>query len=190
MAYAGQTLDNPVSGERFIFRKTAADTSGELLEFDLVLQPDGKVPGKHVHPKQEERFEVLEGTMQFKLGRKTIVAKAGDVVTVPAGKSHKFQNGGATPAHVRVQVTPALKMEELFETVSELAAEGKVLKSGMPKPLELALFVREYKDEVQAPFPPAALQRASLSPLAAIAKARGRNRRYVQRARQATLATA
>jgi hypothetical protein len=30
MAYAGQTLDNPVSGERITFRRTAADTNGEL----------------------------------------------------------------------------------------------------------------------------------------------------------------
>jgi quercetin dioxygenase-like cupin family protein len=178
MAYAGQILENPQSGERFIFRKTAADTNGEYLEFDLELQPDGKVPGKHVHPKQEERFEVLDGTMKFKLGRRTIVAKAGDIVTVPAGKAHKFQNGGVTTAHVRVTVTPALKMEELFETVCELAADGRTLSNGMPKPLDLALFVSQYREEVQAPFPPATLQRASLAPLAAIAKARGHHERY------------
>jgi hypothetical protein len=58
MAYAGQILENAQSGERFFFRKTAADTGGEYMEFDLELQPDGKVPGKHVHPKQEEQFEV------------------------------------------------------------------------------------------------------------------------------------
>ena len=178
MAYAGQILENPQSGERFIFRKTSADTNGEYLEFDLELQPDGKVPGKHVHPKQTERFEVLDGTMKFKLGRKTIVAKAGDVVVVPAGKAHKFQNGGVTTAHVRVQVTPALKMEELFETVCQLAADGRTLSNGMPKPLDLALFVSQYREEVQAPFPPATIQRASLAPLAAIAKARGFHERY------------
>ena len=44
MAYTGQILDNPVSGERIIFRKTAADTDGELLEIDLELAPDGHVP--------------------------------------------------------------------------------------------------------------------------------------------------
>lgn len=178
MAYAGQVLDNPQSGERFVFRKTTADTDGEYIEFDLELQPDGKVPGKHVHPKQTERFEVLEGTMKFKLGRKTIVAKAGDVVVVPPGKAHKFQNGGMTTAVVRVHVAPALKMEELFETVCQLAADGRTLSSGMPKPLDLALFVSQFRDEVQAPFPPAAIQRASLAPLAAVAKARGLHQRY------------
>ena len=37
MAYTGPTLDNPISGERITFRKTAADTNGELLEIDLEL---------------------------------------------------------------------------------------------------------------------------------------------------------
>jgi mannose-6-phosphate isomerase-like protein (cupin superfamily) len=54
-----------------------------------------------------ERFEVLEGTMTFKLGRKTIVAKAGDVVTLPAGKARKITNGGFTTAQVLVQITPS-----------------------------------------------------------------------------------
>ena len=40
MAYAGLILDNPVSGERFEFRRTAADTNGELLEFDLIMAHD------------------------------------------------------------------------------------------------------------------------------------------------------
>ena len=85
MAYAGQRITNPVSGETITFRQTAADTGGELLAIDLELTPDGHVPGAHVHPEQEETFHVTAGTMQFKLGRKTVMATAGDTVVVPAG---------------------------------------------------------------------------------------------------------
>jgi quercetin dioxygenase-like cupin family protein len=180
MAYAGQILDNPVSGERITFRRTAADTDGELLEIDLELTPDGHVPGRHVHPLQEERFEVLGGTMKFKLGRRTVVAEAGDVVTVPAGRSHAFENGGDETAHVRVQVRPALKMEHLFETAVGLANEGRTTSKGMPRPLDLALFVREYDAEVRAPFPPAWLQRATMAPLAWVARKRGLAERYAR----------
>ena len=45
MAYSGRVLDNPISGERITFRKTAADTGGELLAIDLELSPNGHVPG-------------------------------------------------------------------------------------------------------------------------------------------------
>jgi quercetin dioxygenase-like cupin family protein len=178
MAYAGQIIENPVSGESITFRKTAADTGGELLEFDLELTPDGHVPGKHVHPSQEERFEVLAGTMKFKLGRKTVVAEAGEVVTVPAGAAHKFANGSDETAHVRVQVTPALEMERLLETAVRLAEEGRTTSKGMPKPLDLALFVTEFGDEVQGAFPPAWVQRATMAPLAWIARRRGHAERY------------
>ena len=180
MAYAGQIIDNPVSGERIIFNRTAAKTNGEYLEIELQLAPDGTVPGMHVHPAQEERFEVLEGRMKFRMGMRTIEAGPGDVVTVPAGKAHKFTNAGDETATARVTVTPALDMERLFETAAELAEDGRVLRSGMPKPLDLALFVREFRREVRGPFSPGAVQRATLAPLAALAKLRGHGERYVR----------
>ena len=135
MAYAGQTLENPVSGEKITFIQTAADTDGELLEIELELSPDGAVPGAHIHPEQEERFEIVEGKMAFRMGLKKIVAGPGDVVTVPAGKIHAFKNAGDETAKVRVQVRPALQMEQLFETTVALAEDGRTTSKGMPKPL-------------------------------------------------------
>jgi mannose-6-phosphate isomerase-like protein (cupin superfamily) len=109
MAHAGQALNNPISGEQITFKRTAADTDGEYLEIELRLAADGKVPGTHVHPEQEERFEVLEGRMRFRIGLKTIDAGPGEVATVPAGKAHKFANAGDGEAVARITVTPALR---------------------------------------------------------------------------------
>jgi quercetin dioxygenase-like cupin family protein len=178
MAYTGQTINNPVSGEQITFLQTAADTAGEKLEFELALSPDGHVPGAHVHPEQQERFHVLEGTMKFRLGLRRIVAEAGDTVVVPAGRVHRFANGGDTTARCRVEVVPALDMEQLLETTVELALEGNVSRKGMPKPLHLALFVRRFAREVRAPFPPAWMVRGLMAPLAAIARWRGHADRY------------
>jgi quercetin dioxygenase-like cupin family protein len=178
MAYTGQTINNPVSGEQITFLQTAADTAGEKLEFELALSPDGHVPGAHVHPEQQERFHVLEGTMKFRLGLRRIVAEAGDTVVVPAGRVHRFANGGDTTARCRVEVVPALDMEQLLETTVELALEGNVSRKGMPKPLHLALFVRRFAREVRAPFPPAWMVRVLMAPLAALASRRGHAERY------------
>jgi quercetin dioxygenase-like cupin family protein len=180
MAYTGQVIENPVSGERIIFRRTSADTNGELLEFDIELTPDGHVPGMHVHPAQEERFEVLGGSVRFQKGIKRVTATAGDTVVVEPGKAHKFENVGGESATMRVQVRPALEMERLFETAISLAEEGRVTSKGMPKPLDLALFVREFKDEVRGPGTPGWAQRAALAPLAWIARRRGRDERYAE----------
>jgi mannose-6-phosphate isomerase-like protein (cupin superfamily) len=178
MAYAGQILENPVSGERIVFRKTSADTDGELLAFELFLAPDGHVPGAHVHPEQEERFEVVKGTMKFRRGLKTVIARPGDTVVVPPRTIHRFENGGNEPAHVLVEVRPALRMEQLFETATALAREGRTNRKGLPKPLELALFVREFEREVRAPFPPAGVVRAVTAPLAWLAALQGLDERY------------
>ena len=44
MAYAGKVIENPVSGEKITFHKTAADTDGELLEITLELSPTAPSP--------------------------------------------------------------------------------------------------------------------------------------------------
>ncbi len=178
MAHAGQTISNPISGETFTFVKTAADTGGELLEIDMTLAADGHVPGAHVHPEQEERFEVESATREFRRGFKKVVAGPGDVVVVPPGVTHKFRNGGDEPARVRVQVRPALKMEELFESTVALAEEGKTNRKGMPRPVHLALFVGAYEREVRAPFPPAPVVKALMAPLAWYGRRRGHADRY------------
>ena len=177
MAYSGQILDNPVSGERFVFHTTTHDSDGELLAFDVVIAPDGQVPGAHVHPMQEERFEVISGRVRFRKGLRTVIAKAGDVVFVPAGMSHSFINDSEDEAVMRVEVSPAMKTEELFETTVALATEGRTFRSGLPKPLELALFMREFSDEVRAPIG-ASLAQAVTAPLAWLAARRGLDRRY------------
>ena len=178
MAYTGQIIQNPVSGETIEFLQTSADTGGELLEFELTLTPDGHVPGAHVHPEQEERFHVLEGEMTFRLGARKIVATAGETVVVPAGRVHKFANKSGAPVRARVEVVPALDMEDLLTTTAELAIEGNTNRKGMPRPLHLALFVRRFRREVRAPFPPAPIVRALMAPLAAIAASRGHAERY------------
>jgi quercetin dioxygenase-like cupin family protein len=179
MVYPGQTLENPASGERITFRHTAADTNGELVAVDLELPQDALVPGGlHIHPLQEERFAVVQGTMRFRLRRERIIAGPGTLVVVPPGIPHDFANAGDEEALVRVEIRPALKMEQLFETAVSLAEEGRTMRKGIPKPLDLALFTREFEREVQGAFPPLWMQRLALAPLAWLAKRRGYATRY------------
>ena len=99
MISPGQTLENPVTGERFTFTRTAASTGGELLAFDFNLCPGGAVPIPHVHPTQTERFEVVDGVMSFRVGLRKIQAGPGDVVEVAPGVTHSFANAGENEAH-------------------------------------------------------------------------------------------
>ena len=170
----GQTVENPVTGERFTFTHTAASTDGELLAFDFALRPGGAVPIPHVHPVQMERFEVTAGTMRFRVGLRTVIAEPGDVVEVEPGVMHSFANDGDGEARLRVEVRPALAMEEMFADVVELAEAGRMTRRGLPRNLlDLALLARTYDAEAHAPLLGVRLQRFLLAPLVWLARARG-----------------
>ena len=169
----GQTVENPVTGERFTFTSTAASSGGELLAFDFALRPGGAVPMPHVHPVQTERFEVVSGRMRFRVGRRTVVAGPGEVVVVEPGVGHSFANAGEDEARLRVEVRPALAMEEMFADVVALAEAGRMNRRGMPRSLlDLAVLARTYDAEARAPFLGRVLQRVLLAPLVALARAR------------------
>ena len=162
----GQMLDNPVTGERFTFTDTAASSGGELLAFDFVLRPGGAVPIPHVHPVQTERFEVVTGRMRFRVGLRTVHAGPGDVVEVAPGVMHAFANDGDEEARLRVEVRPALRMEEMFAEVVAMAEAGRMGRRGLPRNLlDLATLARRYDQEAHAPFLSVGVQRMLLAPL-------------------------
>jgi len=163
MITTGQTLRNRVTGETLVFRTTSADTNGERVVVETFVEPNGAVAAAHVHPAQEELFEVLAGELELRLGKQTLVAKAGDRVLVPAGTPHRFRNVGEETAHFVCEVTPALGFEQLIETMFSLAEDGKVNRKGMPNPLRLAVIAKHHFGDVQLPFPPAWLQRLGLA---------------------------
>ena len=169
----GQTLENPITGERFTFTDTAATTDGELLAFDLALRPGGAVPIAHVHPIQTEHFEVLEGQMRFRLGLRTRLAGPGDVVEVAPGVIHSFANDGEEEARLHVEVRPALAMEQMLAEVVALAEAGRMTERGMPRNLlDLAVLARKYDQEAHAPYLSVGVQRMLLAPLVFSARRR------------------
>ena len=162
MITTGQSLVNPATGETLVFRTTAADTNGEAVVVEAFVEPHGAVAAAHLHPSQEERFEVLSGELEFRVRKQTFVARAGDRVVVPAGTPHRFRNLGEETAHFVCEVRPALGFERLIETMFTLAADGKVNRKGMPNPLRLAVIANHHFGDVRLPFPPAWLQRLGL----------------------------
>ena len=163
MISTGDRLENPVTGEILIFHRTARDTDGEAVVIETIVRPGGFVAGAHVHPHQSERFEVLEGTLGFRVGDEELIANPGDVATVEPGTRHRFWNAGEDEARFLCEVRPALDFESLIETMFTLAAEGKTNRKGMPNPLRLAVVARAHFETVRLPFPPGWLQRAGLA---------------------------
>jgi quercetin dioxygenase-like cupin family protein len=186
--HAGDTIENPVTGERITFRTTARETGGEAVVLECFVQPTGFVAAAHVHPAQEERFQVLRGTVGFRVGGEERIAGPGERLTVPAGTPHKFWNAGDGEAHFVCEVRPALQFEQLLETMFALAADGKTNRKGLPNPLRLAVIAKHHFDDVRLPFPPAWLQRLGLTLGAPLGQALGYGPTYEPRADHAPAA--
>jgi len=89
MIRTGDTIENPVTGERITFLATSTDTDGDAVVIETVVQPDGFVAAAHVHPSQSERFAVTAGQLGLKLGRKKMTLGPGEVAMVEAGTAHR-----------------------------------------------------------------------------------------------------
>jgi quercetin dioxygenase-like cupin family protein len=173
MARSGDVLQHPVTGERVIWRKVAADTQGELLQGDLFAEPGGFVAAAHIHPNQEERFEVLAGTLRIRIDGEERLLRAGDIAVVPPGRPHVWWNAGQEEVHVLGEFRPALRTEMFFETFFGLATDGKTNRKGLPNPMRLAVLMREYEEELQLARPSIRVQRAMFGPLAVVGRLLG-----------------
>lgn len=161
LAYAGKIIESPDT--RLVFKRTAADTNGELLRFEQFVQADHAPVLAHIHGRQEERFVVLSGRMGVKAAKQERVLEMGEEIVVPAGTPHTFWNAGEGVLHHTVELRPALKSEAFFETVFGLQRDGKLVAGRPPNPLLMAPVVVEYENWLAGP--PVILQKLLFTPL-------------------------
>lgn len=173
MAKHGDMIEHPVTGERIAWRKVAADTGGRLLEADLFVAPGGFLAAEHIHPNQEESFEVQAGTLRLRVGGEETILRTGERGSVPPRTPHGWWNAGDDELHVTLSVTPALRTEVFFETFFGLGRDGKVNRKGLPNPLQMAVLADEYRDEMRLAKMPMVLQRLISGPVANLGRARG-----------------
>lgn len=136
MAHQGQEID-AFGAMRLRLVQTGDETGGELLEMEASYTGDAGMPPEHVHPKQTERFEVLEGAMRTNIGDEERVYEMGEAFVVPAGTPHQMAAQG--PTRTRWEVRPALRTAEFFE---RLYGEGP----GSAREMGESFFA-EYSDE-------------------------------------------
>jgi len=172
MVAVGDEFSNPRSGERFVWRATAASTAGAFCEFDLFLKGGATVAAPHVHPRQTETFDVVSGDLSLEIAHERRRLRAGERGVVPPGTRHAWGVAGTEPAEVLVRLEPALNIEEFFERFCAIARNGGATRSGVPRnPFRLALFLHDFRAEWAFPEP---WQRRLLPPVMALLAALAR----------------
>jgi quercetin dioxygenase-like cupin family protein len=167
-------VSDPVSHQRVVFRRTGADTGGELLEVDLYVGA-GAYVRSHVHPTQVETFTGVEGTFVLDVGGETRAIAPGESVTIPPRTPHGFRPAAGS-ARLLVTVRPALALDDYFRAYLGLSRDGRIRlpATGLPRGLlQIALLMERYAPEMAAPGLPLGLQRKAWAALAAVGRKRG-----------------
>jgi len=174
MVKAGDVFEHPVTREKIHFRQTARDTGGALMLGDVFMQPGGFVAAEHIHPGQEERFEVIAGTLRARIAGKEVAGGPGTKLVVPPGIPHVWWNAGDDELHVLAEVRPALRFEDFFESFFGLAQDDKVSpQTGLPNLLQMAVLLRAHHAEIVLASPPQPVQTVLFGALAAIGRLLG-----------------
>jgi len=153
---------DPVHRARYAF-----EPDGENMTVDAWIDPGGGLP-PHLHPRQEERWSVVEGEVRFQLGRgkRMITAADGEMVVAP-GTKHGLTNVSDRQVHARCYVVPALGLQDFLEESSAAAREGLFMRGGIPRGLRGARwagkFLGRHHQDVVMSFPPPLVVRAMIA---------------------------
>ncbi len=148
---------------------TFVELRGELLRIDSVNPPTEEREPVHIHPRQESGADALSGSLVFEVAGEQRRLGGGETISVPANTPHRFWNEGNAEAHSIQFFRPALDIASFFETMFALAREDKLDAKGMPRPLQLAVMVPEFGNEIRPVSPPWPLLRALTAALGPIA---------------------
>lgn len=110
-AGARRKYKSPIDQVTFLL--TGEQTGGAFFMAEATVPPGGGNP-PHIHDREEETFYLQQGTLTVQVGDTTLHASPGDVVKLPRGLMHCFQNNGDVDAKFLMVAAPA-GLEKFFE---------------------------------------------------------------------------
>lgn len=171
-------IENPATGERIMFLDEPTASGGDALRFEFWARPHIVGPAAHVHPKQEEYFEVLDGTLSARVGKRDLTLQPGESFTVPKRTPHTWWNGGDEELHGYVELRPSMNMRDEFEALFALGRAGRTDETGVPNLLQVAVLLDAYPDTIYRAGLPIPIQKLGIKMLAPVARMLGYRARY------------
>src|ERR1700730_3317775 len=113
------------------FLQSKDETGGSLDMFEMIVQPNARMPVPHYHESWDETVYVLSGTMTFRVDGKDTDIAPGQTVFIKRGIVHSFTNNSGAPATCLATLTPGVLGPGYFR---EIAA---TLGGGAPDPAKM-----------------------------------------------------
>lgn len=118
MRLGPDALECPQVGEHVVVLQRPGDR-GEPMDILITLAEVGSGPASHLHPTQVERFHVVRGSVEVRVGEELAVVGVGEEVTVPAATDHSFR-ALERGSQLRTLIVPGYGFEAALEDVYAL----------------------------------------------------------------------
>ena len=109
-----QVLERPVERDRAIVLVSAEDSAGELFRIEYIAHEVTRPPRDHIHTQQEERVEVLDGTLRCRVAGVEYRLRRGESMTIPPGTPHAVWNDDASGSRSIGEYRPAMNAQAMF----------------------------------------------------------------------------
>lgn len=113
-----------IGGLELRFLQDRHTTAGRLDVFEMIVQPQARMPVAHYHESWDETICGLDGTLTMRINGQDRPVGQGDSVFIAKGVVHGFRNDGDGPARCLCILTPGALGPEYFQEVAALAAAG------------------------------------------------------------------
>ena len=123
------------------FLVESEDAGGSVAVFEFDVPAGAKVPAAHSHDGYEETLYGLEGILTWTLDGQQTDVGPGEVLCVPRGVVHRFDNDHADDAKMLAIVSPGILGPDYFR---ECAAVVEAAAGGPPDLAALGVVMRRH----------------------------------------------
>ncbi len=141
---------NPLQKDYVTFLKTSEETGGERTLIEVEIAPGGGTD-LHYHLTDDEHFEVLEGTLELRIGEAPLFLRPGDKATAHKTVTHYFRNPTNGPTRFLTELRPGSSgFEKMLKVGYGLAGD---VANGAPRNLYHIALLLDWGDVYPAKGP-------------------------------------
>jgi quercetin dioxygenase-like cupin family protein len=118
----------------------AEQSTGSISMFEFDVPPQATVPIAHSHDAYEETLYGLAGVLTWTVNGEKHEVRPGDVLCIPRGVVHKFENEGDVDATNLAVVTPGVLGPQYFRDLAAVVEAA----GGPPDPARIVEVMRRH----------------------------------------------
>ncbi len=136
----GMTEEIGVGQLTITFRLDGERSGGSIAAFEFTVPAGAGVPGAHSHDGYEETIYGLAGTLHWTVAGQETDVGPGDILCIPRGVAHHFENIGSADARMLAILTPGILGPAYFRELAAVVSAA----SGPPDPGAVADVMRRH----------------------------------------------